>query len=332
MRVGLPRALLYYEFGPLWETFFRSLGAEVVVSPPTTRDVLELGIRSTVDEACLPIKAALGHLAWLRDRCDAMFLPRVVSWQKQAYTCPKLMGLPDMARAGLPDLPPLLAPTVNVKKNPRAVYEAARVAALPLTGNARRVAAALRAAMAAQTLAYAEQAAGRLPDQPVLAAGSARSDIVLAVLGHPYTIYDRTLSLDLIARLRKMGARVVTPETLPRALSESTWDGDAKPLYWTFGRRAVGGALCFLTGGRTGPVNAPEALAPRPSGGIDGIVHLVTFGCGPDSLTGELLAGRVRRRYGVPLLLLTVDEHTGEAGLVTRIEAFIDMIRWRKAR
>lgn len=331
MRVGLPRALLYYEFGPLWETFFRFLGAEVIVSPPTTRNILELGIRSTVDEACLPVKAALGHLAWLRGRCDAIFVPRVVSWQRHAYTCPKLMGLPDMALAGVTDLPPLLAPTVNVKRRPRAVYEAAREAARPLTRDGRRVAVALQEAMAAQERAWADQAAGRLPGESDRG-GQADADVVLAVLGHPYTIYDRALSFDLFGRLRAMGTRVVTAEMLPRALAETTWEGDAKPLYWTFGRRAVGGALRFLRGDGSGPADARRAATMGSGGRIDGIIHLVTFGCGPDSLTGELLAGRVRQRYGAPLLLLTVDEHTGEAGLVTRLEAFLDLIRWRKAR
>lgn len=332
MRIGLPRALLYYEFGPLWETFFRVLGAETIVSPPTTRAILEVGIQSTVDEACLPVKVALGHLAWLRGRCDAIFIPRVVSWQKQAYTCPKLMGLPDMARAGLSDLPPLLAPTVNVKRRPRAVHEAAREAALPLTRDPRRVAAALRDAMAAQARAYAEQAAGRLPGEPDPGGDQADADVVLAVLGHPYTIYDRALSLDLIRRLRGMRVRVVTAEMLPRALAETTWEGDAKPLYWTFGRRAVGGALRFVSAASSECAPDAPGMAAARRGGIDGIIHLVTFGCGPDSLTGELLARRVRQGHGTPLLVLTVDEHTGEAGLVTRLEAFLDLIRWRRAR
>lgn len=59
---------------------------------------------------------------------------------------------------------------------------------------------------------------------------------------------------------------------------------------------------------------------------IDGIIYLACFGCGPDSLVGQIIQRRVRK---TPFMLVTVDEHTGEAGLVTRLEAFCDMI-WRR--
>ena len=55
---------------------------------------------------------------------------------------------------------------------------------------------------------------------------------------------------------------------------------------------------------------------------IDGIVYLACFGCGPDSLIGEI----IERRMNKPFIMLTVDEHTGETGLLTRLEAFVDMI------
>ncbi|MGE5560058.1 MAG: acyl-CoA dehydratase activase-related protein [Chloroflexota bacterium] len=315
MRVGLPRALLYYEFAPLWEAFFKALGADVVVSPPSNRAILEQGVRATVDEACLPVKVALGHIGWLASRCDSVFVPRVVSWQRQAYTCPKLMGLPDVAAAGLPGQPMLLAPTVDFKKRRHALTEAALAAASPITRDRRRVLAALQLALAAQERAAADQGAGRLPAGFDPGGERADADVTLALIGHPYSVYDRLISLDLIRRLREQGARVVTAEMLPREESESTWEGEAKPLYWTFSRRAAGCALNLIHDQR-----------------VDGLVYLVTFGCGPDSLTGELLVRRVQHEYRMPLLLLTVDEHTGEAGVVTRIEAFLDLIRWRRAQ
>jgi predicted nucleotide-binding protein (sugar kinase/HSP70/actin superfamily) len=55
-----------------------------------------------------------------------------------------------------------------------------------------------------------------------------------------------------------------------------------------------------------------------------------SFGCGPESLVGELLARWVKRRRGIPFMLLTIDEHSGAAGLVTRLEAFTDMLLRRE--
>ena len=63
---------------------------------------------------------------------------------------------------------------------------------------------------------------------------------------------------------------------------------------------------------------------------IDGLLSLTAFGCGPDSLMIERIT-RYAKKYRKPLLNLTVDEHTGEAGFVTRLEAFTDML-FRKKR
>ena len=63
---------------------------------------------------------------------------------------------------------------------------------------------------------------------------------------------------------------------------------------------------------------------------VDGIITITAFGCGPDSLMIERITRRAKQ-FNKPLLNLTIDEQTGEAGFVTRIEAFVDML-FRKKR
>ena len=63
---------------------------------------------------------------------------------------------------------------------------------------------------------------------------------------------------------------------------------------------------------------------------IDGLITLTAFGCGPDSLMIERIT-RKAKRFNKPLLNLTIDEQTGEAGFITRLEAFVDML-FRKKR
>lgn len=58
---------------------------------------------------------------------------------------------------------------------------------------------------------------------------------------------------------------------------------------------------------------------------IDGIITITAFGCGPDSLMIEDIK-RKAKNFQKPLLNLSIDEHTGEAGFVTRLEAFCDML------
>jgi predicted nucleotide-binding protein (sugar kinase/HSP70/actin superfamily) len=61
---------------------------------------------------------------------------------------------------------------------------------------------------------------------------------------------------------------------------------------------------------------------------IDGLIHVTAFGCGPDSMLGKLLE-LDSLEYKKPFMTIRVDEHTGEAGVDTRIEAFVDMLERR---
>jgi predicted nucleotide-binding protein (sugar kinase/HSP70/actin superfamily) len=85
-----------------------------------------------------------------------------------------------------------------------------------------------------------------------------------------------------------------------------------KPLFWYYASKALG---CAYT------------LIERPY--VDGIIYLTCFGCGIDSFVGYMVEHRVRRHTLIPFTTITLDEHSGEAGLNTRIEAFMDTIRWR---
>ena len=63
---------------------------------------------------------------------------------------------------------------------------------------------------------------------------------------------------------------------------------------------------------------------------IDGIISINAFGCGPDSLMVDRIT-RQAKEFSKPILVLTIDEQTGEAGFITRLEAFVDML-FRKKR
>jgi len=58
----------------------------------------------------------------------------------------------------------------------------------------------------------------------------------------------------------------------------------------------------------------------------------MAFGCGPDSLMMDMVQRQATRLRTTPFMSLTVEEHTAEAGIVTRLEAFLDMMYRRKRR
>jgi len=65
-------------------------------------------------------------------------------------------------------------------------------------------------------------------------------------------------------------------------------------------------------------------------GKVDGIIHITAFGCGPDSFLSRLMELE-SDATGIPFMIIRIDEHTGENHLLTRIEAFVDMIKRKKA-
>ncbi|MCD8326640.1 MAG: acyl-CoA dehydratase activase-related protein, partial [Lachnospiraceae bacterium] len=60
---------------------------------------------------------------------------------------------------------------------------------------------------------------------------------------------------------------------------------------------------------------------------VDGIVLVTAFPCGPDSMVDDILARKIQ---GVPVLQLVLDSQTGTAGVETRLESFVDIIRMKK--
>lgn len=317
IKVGIPRALLFYYYYPQWDTFLRRLGVETVVSRETTRGLLEKGLKSTVDEACLPVKLAVGHVMDLCGRVDYIFLPRIVSTARREYICPKFLGFPDMVRHTIEGLPPLIDYDFNLYykgSSPSDFFF--RVGRL-FTRNPARVLLAYQASRAALELHNRNVQRGDLPykrghppGNPVDESGQ----INIAVIGHPYNIYDRYISMNMIERLKASGARVLTADQLPEEVVREEARKLPKKLFWTINQRMIGAAYHYF--GREE---------------VHGLIHVASFGCGPDSITGELIERYARSESRKPLLNLTIDEHTGEAGLVTRLEAFLDMVRWRRS-
>ena len=208
MRVGLPRALLFHQYGDCWTSFLETLGVEPVVTEATTNDTVIMGTIHSDNETCLPVKVFAGHLLDLKEKTDAILVPRVVSQHRGMKACPKYLGLPDMARSFDPSLPPVLAPVMDLGDRrgrwAREWYDLAG----DLGANQDRASAAVRNMMDGLRYAAALQGA-RARRHP-------SREITVGVAGHLYNVYDPRASLGLLDRIRAMGAQAVTVEEVPR--------------------------------------------------------------------------------------------------------------------
>ena len=316
MRIGYPQSLLYYKYFPLWERFFTELGAEVVPSGPTTKRTVSQGTIIAENELCLPVKVFYGHLHELKDKVDAIFVPRIVSVAKKEYTCPKFLGLPDMARAVEMELPPIIGNEINFQNGWRdylsGVYELGKV----FTPSRTKIAAAYMKAIKVQGEYVKGLETGTTPDELLENKKPVRTEaprLRIGLAGHPYNIYDRYISMNLIKRLKDMGAEVKTAEMLPHMAIEREASRLPKKLFWTYEKEVVGTVFHWAN-----------------TRSVDGIIYVLSFACGPDSLVQVLLEHELRATNSVPMMPLVIDEHSAEAGLITRVEAFVDMLSRKK--
>jgi predicted nucleotide-binding protein (sugar kinase/HSP70/actin superfamily) len=316
MKVGIPGGLLYYRYGRLWNSFLQALGAEVVESGETTRSILTSGVSKAENESCLPVKVFYGHVLALKDKVDALFVPRLVSVKKRTHTCPKMLGLPDMARAAVGKYPPVISPTIDFQSglwhNYRAVYSLGRI----FSSNPLRIIGAGIRAWHEHRL-YLERLTLGLDHKGAMRGESGRQlcegrELRIGVIGHHYNVYDTFTTMSLLERLGSMGVDVVTAEMVPEKMRKEEVKRLPKDIYWSY-EQEVAGAILACTRRKL----------------VDGVIFLISFPCGPDSIIRVLCEQENRAAGDVPMLTLVMDEHTGEGGFLTRIEAFVDML-WRK--
>ncbi|MBN1136920.1 MAG: CoA activase [Anaerolineae bacterium] len=309
--VGFPRVLAFYDLLPFWSCFFRELGWDVLLSPPTTPELATRSAAEAGAETCFPARLAYGHVLWLLEQgVDMVFLPAVVNragplpGHDQSYHCPFIQAAPNLVEAALHEagvhVPgrdvTLLHPPVHFLW-PRVLARDLEALGAELGAPARRVTAARRAAGEAQ---HRFESALRRRGVEVLA-GLAPDEVAAVLVGRAYSTADPGLNAGLPATLRRLGALPLPLDCLP--LDNIDITGTAHNMFWHTGQR-------FLAAARV--IRADPRLHA---------VYLTHFGCGPDSF----LLSFFRQALGdKPFLTLELDDHSGSAGLLTRVEAFLE--------
>lgn len=295
MIVGIPKGLLYYKYNPFLQTFFSELGAEVITSEDTNKKILDEGIRYSVDEACLPIKVFHGHVSSLRDKSDIIIIPRIMQVRKREYICPKFCGLPEMIINSIPDMPKVITePIYAISK--RKLYNWAEDAGSIIVDDKSKIKRAFNKALEQQ----------KVYD---LGIKDENYKLKVALVGHPYNIYDDFINMNVVKKLNKLGVGVITEEYIREELMDKEVESLYKRPFWTFARNSYGFA---------------SYISKKKQ--VDGIIYISSFACGIDSVVVELIKDKIGE---FPFMILKIDEHTGEAGLDTRVEAFIDMLERR---
>ena len=317
MKIGIPRGLLYSIYLPLWKTFLEELGHKVVLSSHTDQTILNNGVKTCVDDACLPVKIFHGHVMNLVNKADIILIPRLVSVCPGEFICPKFIGLPEMIKHSIPGDLKLLVMNFNARFQMEKGYDGMRTAGRELGASKELIDRALRKARMKQDehRRMMETVPGLNPvcalekrnQKPLKSAKG-----VIGLIGHPYLIYDQYINMNLCNKFRARGYDLLFPENIPLNEINQECERYPKKLFWSYGKRLLGSGLSMLQHKRA-----------------VGLILVTSFGCGIDSFMDELLIRANQRVFKIPLTTLTLDEHSGQAGFDTRLEAFVDMMEWR---
>ncbi len=298
--VGVPVAFSVHTLWPLYSWFFHSLGVRVVLSDK----VMPEGIAKQESSYCFPTEIAHGAIEDVLSKgADYLFLPHFrdmpTNEEVHACVCPLTQGLPFFARHafGLKD-EQVLKPLVSFANGFTASRHAFEDVAEQLGLSRKRGAEAYDKGV----LHYQRfLAAYRRLGEKVLAEAKENPDrVYIALLGRPYNAFTRDANMGIPRKFTSQGVTVIPFDMIYEP------DADIPPNnYWYYGQQNM--------------------KAARKVKQVDNLylAWISNFSCAPDSFMLHYVRWMMGQK---PYLVLEIDSHTADAGLDTRIEAFLDIV------
>ena len=304
IKIGLPRAMLYYRYRVLWRTFFQELGMETVVSAATDRDILERGTALAIDEACLSLKIYLGHVAALLGQCDYILVPRVSNSGRRRSMCTRFESMPDLTRNVFRNSgQKFLSYEVDVEAKKKGEEDSFVEMGKTLGCSAKAAKKAYQQAKKAD-LAQHKERVQKYERQ------YKKEGMKVLIAAHSYVAEDPYMGRTVSDYLKRVGVIPLRADMVDRETALKRSRELSPTCKWEISREILGGVAMHRND-------------------VDGIILLSAFPCGPDAMVNELIARRVK---DVPMLNLVLDSQSGTAGVETRLESFIDIIRFKEGK
>jgi predicted CoA-substrate-specific enzyme activase len=308
--IGIPKILNMYELLPFWRSFLTELGYSVVLSDSTNKKVIKDGVENIIVESCFPIKLAHGHILNITSKgINRIFLPSVINMRRPSATaantfaCPYAQSLPYTSKASID------FEEMGVKVESPVVYfgRGSKVALKNLSTFGKSLGKSKKEVHHAYNIATdVQDRFYRLClDEGMKFLSEIKPDEkVMVLVGRPYNSTDPGANLNVHKKLLDLGISSIPLDMLP--LDKVPDDEDLKDMYWGYGQKILRAAKIIKA--------HPNLYA----------IYITNFGCGPDSFITHFFK---KVMDGKPFLQLEIDEHSGDAGVITRLEAFLDSIK-----
>ena len=296
MKIGLPKALLYHHYSPLWKAFFNELKVEFIESDDTTIKTLIKGKEKSIDESCLALKIYLGHIEELKDKCDYILVTRIFSLTKSEQVCTNFNCLYDLVRNTFKDIK-ILNYNIDVKHHHSEKSGFIKIGK-ELGFSIIESASAYNKAKEIENNYYKNE-----EKKAKNALKSNKTKILL--LGHSYILKDNLIGKTITNYLEQNNISIIYSYQIPKDLIEFNCSKISTKIHFTMNKELIAAFNYFKDK-------------------VDGTIILTAFPCGPDSLSNEMI---IRKRKKHPTLLLTFEDLTNNTAVITRLESFLDMLK-----
>ena len=293
IKIGIPRALHYYYYGNLWKNFFENIDCEVIISPATNREIINNGIKYANDEMCLALKIYLGHVAYLKDKCDYVLVPRIDKYDINNQTCTNFLAIYDIVN-NLMDIKLL---NYNIDN------ELGEDELLGLVQIGKYLNVPISDLIKAYNKAF--KISKQISDKDIIINSKKLNNDTLKILlvGHPYIMYDQYFGIPIIKMLKNNNIEIIYCDKFDSKVTNELSNKISSSLYWKYNKEEIGSIeLCKSK--------------------IDGVIFISSFPCGPDSLVNELAMRKIQKPY----INIIIDDIDSLTGIETRIESFVDIL------
>ncbi len=299
--VGIPKAFSVHTLYPLYSWFFHTLGIKTVLSDKVEHD----GVARVESTYCFPAEIAHGAVQDIINKgADYIFVPHfrdMPSYEKDVHAnfCPITQGLPYYIKKAFPDVPEekFLDLVVTFKFGTGKALEFFTALGKRLGIGEAEVKKAFEAGYQKQQ----EYMKASLELGKRALEESRRADLpVIAVLGRPYNAFTAEANMGIPRKFTSRGYSVIPFDILPFEDKEIFSN-----MYWFYGQQDMKAASLL-----------------KDEANIY-VTFITNFSCAPDSFMLHYLKWMMGTK---PFLILELDSHSADAGIDTRVEAFLDII------
>ncbi len=316
-QIGIPMALINWQLLPLFARFFKVLGFDVVTSGRTDKRIIRMGVESVTAQPCFPVKVAYGHIAELIERrVDYIFLPSIVSMtasypeNESNQLCPYVQSLAYQAETAfgnkLGDTKILTVP-IRLGEGEKLLRKSFAAIGKKLGVSASAINRAVREGFSAQ----ADFERSLVKKGKEILSRIEPGQKLFVLVSRPYNGCDEGLNLQLSKKLAELGVRVMPMDMLPLGEAQLGDEFLHSRTYWTYGQKILRAAEIIKSD--------PRLFA----------IYLSNFSCGPDSFLLTFFKDIMGQK---PSLQLELDEHSADAGVITRLEAFLESLKHYRHR